>query len=201
MQNEKRIKFLIPVVVAALHAAAILFLAFEYKAVLREAAENARIMKLADLAEEPPPPPIDEIPKVEAIAETMIETDFVPQQTIVAAGSLITGDTDYLPMHLVSQLPVFSEDELRRRVVYPPIAQRSELEATVYLEIFVDREGMVRNVTILREDPSGWGFGEAAVKAFQGFKGRPALENGREVAVRYRYPVRFSLRYLKNNSD
>jgi protein TonB len=97
-------------------------------------------------------------------------------------------------MHLVSHLPRFSEEELKRRVVYPPIAQRSEIEGTVYLEVFVDREGFVRSVTILKEDPSGRGFGEAAQKAFIGLKGSPALANGEEVAVRYRYPVRFTLR-------
>jgi protein TonB len=64
----------------------------------------------------------------------------------------------------------------------------------VYLELFVDKDGLVRNITILKEDPSGRGFGEAAVKAFQGLKGVPAQANGATVAVRYRYPVRFSIR-------
>jgi protein TonB len=97
-------------------------------------------------------------------------------------------------MHLISNLPKFSEDEIRKKLVYPPMAQRAGLEGTVYLELFVDARGLVRSVVVLKEDPPDRGFGEAAVRAFTGLQGNPALANGETAAVRYRYPVRFSLR-------
>ncbi|MDR3139663.1 MAG: energy transducer TonB, partial [Treponema sp.] len=103
-------------------------------------------------------------------------------------------EIEYLPMHSLSELPSFSERAIRDALVYPPIALRSNIEGIVYLELFVDNHGEVRRVTILREEPAGRGFGEAAVKAFTGLKGKAARANGREVAARYRYPVRFIMR-------
>ena len=173
------------------HALLLFFTVFTIKTIASAAGEYSDVMKITDIQEELPKPPPSLSMSTETTAEIMIESDEAVSGEAYSGG----GDAiNFLPMHLVSQLPRFSEDELKKRVLYPPIAQRSEIEGTVYLEIFVDREGRVRNVAILKEDPPGRGFGEAAVKAFQGFKGSPALANGREVAVRYRYPVRFTLK-------
>ena len=43
------------------------------------------------------------------------------------------------------------------------------------------------------KDP-GFGFAEAAIKALAGLVCEPAQVEGRPVAVRYRYPVRFALK-------
>jgi protein TonB len=153
-------------------------------------------MKVTDLAEIPPPPPEEEIPQVEAIAETMIETDTEPLQTVVAPGSLTTTPSwdDYLPAHKVSQPPRFDERDIMASLVYPPIALRSAIEGRVVLELFVDRNGMVQRVSILREDPPDRGFGEAATRAFTGRRGAPAHANGEPVSSRYRYPVSFRIK-------
>ena len=173
------------------HILILFFAVFTIKTVASAAGERSDVMKITDIEEELPKPPPSVFSSSENVAEIMVESDDILLRDLNSGG----GDAiNFLPMHLVSHLPRFSEDELKKRVVYPPIAQRSEIEGTVYLEVFVDREGTVRNVTILKEDPPGRGFGEAAVRAFLGFKGSPALANGREVAVRYRYPVRFTLR-------
>jgi protein TonB len=134
----------------------------------------------------------------------MIETEEVPEdQVIVEPGSLIVSrapvqaaepeEEDYLPMHKVSVAPVFSEREILAALVYPPIALRSGIEGMAYLELFIDRRGVVRNITVLRENPPNRGFGEAAVNAFRGLRVKPAEANGAAVAVRYRYPVRFKI--------
>ncbi|MDR2700917.1 MAG: energy transducer TonB [Spirochaetaceae bacterium] len=182
------------------HVLLLFFAVFTIKTVVNPPSESAGIIRLADIREEAPPKPQPvSVPAAvsEPIAAIVVETE-----DAVSASASVSGETfseeedaiDFLPMHLVSQLPRFSEDEIKRKVIYPPIAQRSELEGTVYLEIFVDSSGAVKSVTILKEDPPDRGFGEAAAKAFQGLKGSPALANGKEVAVRYRYPVRFALR-------
>jgi protein TonB len=195
--NEENSNFknrLVSILAAILiHVLLLFFAVFTIKTIVEAAAERPDIIKLTDIREEAPKPrPIPVVSSVtESVAETVVESDeVIPGETASGAGEVI----DFLPMHLVSQLPRFSEEEIRRRVIYPPIAQRSELEGTVYLEIFVDREGRVRSITILKEDPPDRGFGEAAARAFQGLSGSPALANGMEVAVRYRYPVRFSLK-------
>jgi protein TonB len=97
-------------------------------------------------------------------------------------------------MGSISVPPVFSEQDIRRNLVYPSIARRSGIEGLVYLELFIDSRGQVQRINILRENPENRGFGEAAAAAFRGLSCKPAEANGRPVAVRYRYPVRFRLR-------
>lgn len=194
--------------VAALHAVFIFFFVIQVAAApAKVVEEEAMVMKLTDLAEEPPapyvPPPPPEYTEpasntVEAVAETMIETDEAPEQIVVsgiiAPSQGNSGQEEYLPMHRVSVPPVFSEKEIKDRLIYPPIALRAKIEGMVYLELFVDRHGEVRRITVLRETPENRGFAEAAVKAFEGIRGAPAQANGAAVAVRYRYPVRFTIR-------
>ncbi|WP_010257787.1 energy transducer TonB [Treponema primitia] len=195
--------------VAGIHVVFILFFVIRVNAIPMVIEQPPMVMKLTDIQEEeplpqlPPPPPKTEYTEsasntIEAIAETMIETDEVPDQIVVsgiiAPRQVEYVQEDYLPMHKVSAAPVFSEGEIRERLVYPPIALRAKIEGMVYLELFVDHHGQVRQITILRETPENRGFGEAAIKAFQGLQGKPAQANGAAVAVRYRYPVRFAIR-------
>jgi protein TonB len=169
----------------------------------------AAVMKLMDVTEYiPAPPPPKEVYRppppreqppvpvnaVEAIAENVIETDKVPDVTVVAPGTLYAPVTEYLPMSKISVPPVFQERQIRDALIYPAIALRSGVEGTVYLELYVDREGVVQRVIVLKEDPAEHGFAEAAVKAFQNLRGTPAQANGVAVPVRYRYPVSFKIR-------
>jgi len=196
--NEKRLQLLVFIVVAAIHVALLLFVAINIGTRSQEAEESARVMRLTDFEEEPPPPEEEELPMVESIAETMIETEVVPDQVVVAPGSLTASVAhswdDYLPIHQVSEPPKFDEKEIAAALVYPPIALRSAIEGRVILELFVDRNGLVQQVRILQENPQERGFGEAAVRAFAGRRGTPALANGEPVSARYRYPVSFRIR-------
>jgi protein TonB len=199
MISEKKLRFLLFIAVAAVHGVLIFFLAFNIDTAPQAADESARVIKLTDLEEERPPPPPEPEPvqEVEAIAETMIETDVVPLQRVVAAGTLVTPQStgeDYLPMHRVSVPPKFDEKLLTQALVYPPIALRSGIEGRVILELFIDRAGRVQRISVLQENPPGRGFGEAAVKAFEGIRCSPAEANGEPVSVRYRYPVSFRIR-------
>jgi protein TonB len=199
MKHEKILRLALLAAVCALHILLILFLVIDSGAgPRREAEERARVMKLVDVEELPPPPPEESIPQVEAIAETMIETDTEPVQIVVAPGTLHTvmaPEEDYLPQHLVSVQPEIDRREITSRIVYPPIAQRSGIEGRVILELFIDRTGLVRDIKILREEPPDRGFGEAAVKAFTGFKVKtPAQANGEAVSCRMRWPVTFVLK-------
>jgi protein TonB len=191
--NEKLLRLVIFIITAALHLIVIFFLVFDTGTIIQETQENAKVMKLTDLAELPPPAD-PEIPQVEEIAEVMIETDIPPVQTVVAAGTLNVTFENYLQAHQVSTSPKFDEDSLVASLVYPPIALRSGIEGRVILELFVDRAGVVQKTTILREEPEGRGFGEAAVRVFAGRKGTPAYANGEAVSCRYRYPVVFRIK-------
>ncbi|MCL2800702.1 MAG: energy transducer TonB [Treponema sp.] len=194
--NEKRTRYLIIFITAAVHILLIFFLAFESKRILNEPSELARVMKVTDLLDFSPPPPSEtEIPQTENIAENIVETDYQPNQELITPGALnVHSFENYLLMHQVSFRPEFDESAILSELVYPPIALRSGIEGRVILELFVDRTGTVQLVTILREEPEGRGFGEAAVRAFMGKKGKPAYANGEPVSCRFRYPVTFRIR-------
>jgi protein TonB len=205
MLNEKSMRFFLFVGVAAVHLLLIFFLAFSMKVESQSPPEYASVMKLTDFVEHipiPPRPPVvhesEDVPSVEAIAETMIETDTPPEQNVLAAGVFITttapAEENYLPMHQVSNPPVFDANAIASDLVYPPIALRSGIEGRVILELFVDRTGTVQRIEILQENPKERGFGEAAVKAFTARKGIPAHANGEPVSARYRYPVTFRIK-------
>jgi protein TonB len=189
---------------AGIHAALLFFLAFSLEPGQAPPEPELPVMKLTDIREAAPPPPPEKPPEIpqantaEPIAETIIETDEVPPPSAPAPAPQPppqrSAEDEFLPMHRVSEAPVFSEEEILRALDYPPIALRSGVEGMVYLELFIDRRGLVRQVSVLKEEPAGRGFGEAAVRAFSGLRAVPARANGVPVAVRYRYPVRFRLR-------
>jgi len=189
--NEKMLRLYVFIAALVIHLLFLFFLVFDVDRLSQAEPENARIMKLTDIDELPPPEP--EIPQVEEIAEVMVETDTAPIQNVVAAGSLLNQD-NYLPMHQLSVPPKFDDNAIIQDLVYPPIALRSGIEGRVILELFVDRTGTVQRVTILREDPDGRGFGESAIRAFTGRRGSPAIANGEAVSARYRYPVVFKIK-------
>ena len=203
MLNENRMRLIIFAVVAAIHIILIFFITFNLTVDTQTSGENARMMKLVDLSEiepePPPPPPPEEIPApmVESIAETMIETDEIPDQVVVAPGTLIIAAPswdDYLPIHKVSDPPKFNERDIYADLVYPPIALRSGIEGRVILELFIDRHGQIQRIEIMQENPKDRGFGEAAIKAFTGKRAVPANANGEPVSARYRYPVSFKIK-------
>jgi protein TonB len=221
MGNENRVRLILFIIVAVIHGVLIYFFAFTMPSSPARSEEPVRVMKLTDIIEDipppsplppPPPPPLPPPPAaktvpdnaVEAIAEQMIETDEVPpDQAVVPAGTIQTLQSspdagsaaeNYLPMHQVSVAPKFDDIMIGQKTIYPPIARRTGVEGTVYLELFIDRTGLVQQIKILKEDPPNRGFGEAAVKAFEGARCTPAQANGENVSVRYRYPVSFRIR-------
>ena len=170
---------------------------------VREQTEDPTVFKMVDVSEYvPPPPQEDEAPPEEppppedapivtdGPAETVIEQDEPvetpprpqPQQR----------PTEYVPQHRVSKPPGIPTDHVRSNIEYPTLANRQGIEGVVYLELFVDADGTIQKIQVLR-DP-GYGLGQAAVAAFEGVRVTPAEANGVAVAVRYRYPVRFVLR-------
>ena len=109
-----------------------------------------------------------------------------------AAGNGAWSEEDFLPQFKITDPPVVPAATVLSRISYPPLAAREGIQATVYLELYVDQEGTIRKITILK-DP-GYGFADAATRALLGIVCQPARVNGQPVAVRFRYPVRFSLK-------
>lgn len=106
---------------------------------------------------------------------------------------LEASDADSLPTpteeYLVSEMPsVLSEV----RPVYPPEAKSRGLEGSVSLDVLVDENGKVRQVSVIEGAEI---FRTGAVEAMKKFKFRPAKVDGKSVAVRIRYSLKFQLEY------
>jgi periplasmic protein TonB len=167
---------------------------------VQEQREDTTLLKLVDVREyvppapEPPerrpePPPPEEQPIVsDEPAEIVLETE----EELPPLPPPPPREPEFLPQHRISRPPEIPTEEIRSRVEYPVLANRQGIEGVVYLELFIDEDGVIRRIEILREP--GYGLGAAAAAAFEGVTVTPAEANGRPVAVRFRYPVRFELR-------
>jgi protein TonB len=74
---------------------------------------------------------------------------------------------------------------------YSEEARKAKFQGTVVLSIVVDETGMPRNFKVVR--PLGLGLDEKAIEAVQKWRFRPAMKDGRAVAVRATVEVSFRL--------
>ena len=72
---------------------------------------------------------------------------------------------------------------------YPRLARLRRVQGIAILEVTVDRQGNVSNVSVLRSDAEG--FGEAAVEAVRQWRYEPTIMDGRPVSVILTDTVRF----------
>lgn len=180
------------VLVLFLHVGAICFFNFSGKADSVETVDfrEAEVFKLVDVQEyvKPAPKPVEKKDVVKVsnqpkASEKILETE----EEVVREEEQI----EYLPQHKISTVPVIPGREVLSRIVYPPMALKQGIEAVVYLELFIDSKGQIKNIKVLK-DP-GHGFAQAALSALKGITCIPANANGKACAVRYRYPVKFTL--------
>jgi periplasmic protein TonB len=182
---------------------AVLFFTIRINLHEKELAETPEIFKMVDVEEyiavqpeqeeqkeEPKKEDTVEIAPQDSVTEDVIETNQEIVETEGAAG--YQEEIVYLPQHKISVAPVLPTEQIRDNIVYPVLANKQRIEGVVYLELYIDNTGRIRNVSILK-DP-GYGLAEAAIAALDGIVSEPAMANGVPVAVRYRYAIRFTLK-------
>lgn len=154
--------------------------------------EDTTIFKMIDVTEYQSPPPeekkeerkeVVEVEKQDTVSEEVIETD----------KEVVEVEDNFLPQSKISAKPVIPSNNVRQRIVYPTLANKQGIEGIVYLELYIDKTGVIKKIKVLK-DP-GYGFAQAAINALEGIKCQPALQNGVPVAVKFRYPVKFQLKY------
>ena len=199
---QRFIKPIILLCVLLLHIAALVLVKFHSQVQEQQKEESYEILKLVDIEEfvPPPPPPKEEIKEVipeETVQTAVSETVLVTEEEIIESvedepRTAIPQEIEYVPQHKISTIPEIPTKQILENIVYPAMALRQGLEGVVYLELFIDHEGTIRKIEVLK-DP-GFGFAEAAIDALKGVVCVPATANGKTVAVRFRYPVRFTLK-------
>jgi len=79
-----------------------------------------------------------------------------------------------------------------QNVQYTQAAIDAGAKGTVELSFVIDTEGMLQDIKIVKD--VGYGIGQQSIKALKNTKEwRPAIHNGKPVAVRYMLPIRFDL--------
>lgn len=90
-------------------------------------------------------------------------------------------------------VPYDKEPQLVKKVEprYPEPARRAGLEGKVIVKMWVDSDGKVQKVRVLKSDAEI--FNEPAIEAARQFVFTPAYLNNKPVAVWVSYPIRFRL--------
>lgn len=90
-------------------------------------------------------------------------------------------------------VPYEKEPQIVKKVEpkYPELAMRAGLEGKVIVKIWVDKEGKVKQVVVLKSDAEI--FNDPAVEAAKQFVFTPAYMNNGPVAVWVSFPFRFKL--------
>ena len=121
------------------------------------------------------------------------ETQFAPEDTDL--GDISDADLGGRAIEMEVQVQVDQKPSVLRRTKpkYPEIARRAEKEGLVELEFIVGVDGRATDFKIIKEQPKGFGFGDAAIEAVKIWRFTPAKKGGDSVPMRVKVPVRFTL--------
>lgn len=150
----------------------------------------------------PPPPkpvipidiPIDEVLEDIEIEDTDLdireEVDAVKPRVFEEENEEETAPTFFIAVEEMPS-PIGGISGIQSKIVYPEIAKRAGVQGRVYLKAFVDENGIVKKVEILKG--IGAGCDEAAVKAVMQTKFNPGRQRGKAVKVQVSIPIKFVL--------
>jgi protein TonB len=148
----------------------------------------------------PTPVPDEEAPE-EAQVQTQEElANLAPAAPVQNLEGNINVDVDRVVDELLPSPDQFVPFEVAPEPInsvqpkYPELAQRANIQGTVWVKALVDKEGKVRDVLIVKDSGANAGFEEAAIEAAKETVWKPAISNGQPIAVWVTYKVDFKLK-------
>lgn len=115
---------------------------------------------------EAPPPPVEEEEEEEEVATFFVAVEEMPQ-------------------------PIGGIAAIQKNIIYPEIAKRAGVQGRVFVKAFVNKQGVVEKVELIRG--IGAGCDEAAMEAVKKTKFKPGKQRGKAVPVQVAIPVVFKL--------
>ncbi len=111
----------------------------------------------------------------------------------LSGSNRVTNEHEYLPaVDEVVQVDVTAEMTHYETPIYPRLAQQAGLEGSVWIKALVASDGSVRNA-VVHQSSGTQSLDEAALRAAHKCQFKPAIRNGRPVAVWVKYEVVFDL--------
>lgn len=103
----------------------------------------------------------------------------------------IPGEEQYSITAEKMPAPVGGYEAVIKKVVYPEVAQRAGVEGKVYLLIYINENGDVDDVKVVKG--IGMGCDEEAVKAVRKTKFSPGADKGAPVKTKFSMAITFKL--------
>ncbi len=153
----------------------------------------------------PPPPPKPPIP-IEAPSEDDVLEDIEIDDTELDVAEEVTAppppppqkeeeEEEVEPSFFIAvedmPEPIGGIAGIQSRIVYPEIAKRAGVQGRVYVRAFVDENGNVQKVELMKG--IGAGCDEAAMEAVKKTKFKPGKQRGKPVKVQVSIPILFKL--------
>lgn len=149
----------------------------------------------------PPPPPVPvEVPNDEVLEDVDLDLDMfldideAPDLPPPPPPADVEEDPEPEIFVLVEDMPelIGGMAGLQKRVKYPEMAKRANVEGKVFLQFIVDEQGNVVDPVVLRG--IGAGCDEEALRAIREAKFEPGRQRGVPVQVKFNLAVTFRLR-------
>jgi len=92
-------------------------------------------------------------------------------------------------------IPFEQPPQLVKRVqpIYPEMARQAAVGGKIVVQFFVDKKGDVKRAKVIKADPKGLGFEDAAVEAVMQWKFTPALQREYPVGVWVAQTISFTV--------
>ncbi|MCI0706340.1 MAG: energy transducer TonB [Ignavibacteriae bacterium] len=191
---------------ALIIALAVMIIAFKFfpdikppKAILSSTQEVVDVEDIEITKQEnrPPPPPRPPIP-IEAPGDQQLEdVDIMSSEIDITADAPppppkdnSDEETYFVAVEDLPE-PAGGIQAIQSRVVYPEMAKRAGVEGMVFVQAFVDENGVVTKTDVIKG--IGAGCDEAAEKAVKETKFKPGKQRGKPVKVKMSIPIRFRL--------
>jgi periplasmic protein TonB len=164
------------------------------------------MMRFAPIAEhgglKPPPlPPPEPDAKTQKPTQNIRQTapipfappepvDFTPSPQLAP---FVPAPPEPAPGPTISVIEIARPIGAPPRPSYPTRAEERGREGTVVVRLIVGADGDVTSAAIISEDPTGFGFGQAALAAVRRTKFEPKRVDGAATLGEFTYTVRFRL--------
>ncbi len=147
----------------------------------------------------PPKPPIPiEAPSDDVLEDIEIQTSELDMEAEIEAPPpppVEEEDDEVAPTFFVAvedmPEPIGGIAAIQKKIVYPEIAKRAGVQGRVYVKAFVDEQGNVQDVELIKG--IGAGCDEEAMRAVQATKFKPGKQRGKPVKVQVSIPILFKL--------